>query len=171
MLFYEYIRNLPKEIRSHIFTYSCPKMDDFIKRGILVSSTHQNLLRASRNWNLLHNTNWENFIYQYYSANERMRIFNGLINCGCCLRHSTGFFSHFTHCDSIHGSVTMKKFNLKDAPCQLVDVSIKKCSCWCRHNMRHLCRVDDKLKAIVKLVDTYNKFNINNILSKAFKLF
>ena len=136
MLFDEKVKNLPLELRLHIWMYSLPKLDELIKRGIMVTSSHQSILRASKKWRLSQNQNWQDFLSQYYSESEMIDIFKGLANCGCCVRHSKGFLNDIVHCQHVRGSLTQKKFNKKD----IFGYEGKKCSCWCRHNMRQLSR-------------------------------
>ena len=146
MLFDEKVKNLPLELRLHIWAYSLPKLDELLKRGIMVTSSHQSIVRASKKWRLKRLTqDWPDFLSEYYLESEMKDIFNGLSNCGCCVRHSKGFLDDVVHCQIVQGSFTQKKFNKKD----VLGYGKKKCSCWCRHNMRQLSRaVEDKRVSI-----------------------
>ena len=137
MLIHQKIKELPLELRLHILMYTLPRVDDLTKRAIKVTSIHHSILRANKKWCVLINMDWQEFLSQYYTENDLIEIYNALSDCGCCIRHSKGLFNNMVHCNNVGGSFTRNKFNKRN----VMGWDNKKCSCWCRHQLRHVIRI------------------------------
>lgn len=135
------MQELPHEIRMKMLYYAHPTISETLKRAITVTATHQHIKRLHTQWmNVVPPPiHWCDFLENALSKEERKELFNNLANCGCCHRHSHGIYRCRRHCNNVVGSHTRKQYHKKTT------WSYKKCSCWCRMQMRLLISLDPKL--------------------------
>tara|TARA_A100001015_G_C14595590_1_gene558390 strand:+ start:93 stop:506 length:414 start_codon:yes stop_codon:yes gene_type:complete len=135
------MQELPHEIRMKMLYYAHPIMNETLQRAIKVTAAHQLIKRLNTQWMVVvpPPIQWCDFIENNLSKEERKELFNTLANCGCCHRHSHGVYHNRCHCSNVVGSHTTKQYHKKTT------WSYKKCSCWCRMQMRQLALLDSKL--------------------------
>tara|TARA_B100001027_G_scaffold200588_1_gene160072 strand:- start:3687 stop:4160 length:474 start_codon:yes stop_codon:yes gene_type:complete len=140
---------LPSEIIEKIKIYVSFSLPFFMKENIKIQSTHIKLKILNKKWRKIYLdlelipldpleskfSSWELYLYRNLNDSEIHQFIENLSECGCCMRHSEGIWMGPPHCSrNIIGSRTFKKY---------FNHSKNRCSCWCRHNIRHLLRIQE----------------------------
>ena len=133
----EIFQNLPYEIKEKIFMYAIPNIDNNFKKAIYVQSCRKYSNKIYNNWLCeTSGLSWGEYLKKYYNNHtEPERYKRGLLNCGCCLRHSNGIYNQ-PHNKEIIGSQCIHKFEND------YTLDGKKCTCSCRIILRGLLQIE-----------------------------